>query len=434
MADKTNDAWKKFLAAHPQVVETIEGGDVCEVSAEDIKAFREPRLMTKHDSRDSVPRALSAMGANVLSASRRSYYLGRFDVFERFPDMSGIRPDFCALPPYETLDIEHISSESNAINALVLSHILDDFLGESEVVQTFNGRMGTGCFGFDIDVDGTTGHLNVKQAQLEIDAGFECDNSVIIMEAKNVIHQDFNVRQLYYPFRRYRELVDKPIRLVFSQYTNLTYNLFEYRFADPDDFGSIQLLKKAAYTFEDDRVTADDVARVWRKTGVLYSDKYECGQPAPFPQADRIDRIFALLEFLSDKPDGATTAEIVEFMGLVERQASYYPSAGVYLRLFERPRNGLTVLTGRAVELVGLKSRRDRLLMFAVCIFEHRIFHDLYGMALNSGTIPTKSAIERQMSELQVLGGDSSSTRSRRALTVSAWLKWLFDLPDDDQT
>ena len=41
----------------------------------------------------------------------------------------------------------------------------------------------------------------MKNAQCEIDGGFENDNDVIIMEAKNVINEDFHVRQLYYPFR-----------------------------------------------------------------------------------------------------------------------------------------------------------------------------------------------------------------------------------------
>lgn len=252
------------------------------------------------------------------------------------------------------------------------------------------------------------------------------------MEAKNVIHSDFNVRQLYYPFRKYASFVSKPIRLVFSQYTNLTYNLFEYEFTEPMDFNSIRLLQMASYTFEEDRITADDVWWIWNGTKVLYDDDYRTRGPIPFPQADRIDRIFALMEFLSGYPDGAPTDIITEFMGTVERQAAYYPSAGIYLGLFERPRRGMTALTRHALELLGFKRRSDRLLKFASFIFEHKIFHDLYGIAIKRGSIPEKSEIMHVMSELNVIEGTSDAMLYRRASTVSAWLKWLFDLPDGD--
>lgn len=428
MADKTSDAWEKYLAAHPEIEETIALNGVCEVTADSIKQFREPRLMTKHDSIDGVPKPLAKRGINVLSASRSSYYLGDFNVFERFPNTLDLRPEYCELPAYETLDIEHISSESNAINALIISGILDRFLGEYDTVETFNGRMGTGEFDFCINrSNGKSSQITVNNAQLEIDGGFENDNSVIIMEAKNVIHEDFNVRQLYYPFRKYRKLVKKPIRLVFSQYTNLSYNLFEYEFSNPNDFSSIHLLNKAAYTFEEDLITADNLWTVWKRTKIVQEDP-----DIPFPQADRIDRILSLVEFLSGMPDGATTAEITNFMGTVERQAAYYPAAGRYLGLFDKPKAGITTLTERARNMLGKKSRSERLLQFAGFILEHAVFHRLYQKTLELGEVPNKTEIMSVMTKLQVLGDSTESMLKRRAGTVSSWLKWLFELPDDE--
>lgn len=428
MADKTSEAWEKYLVAHPEVEETIALNGVCEVTAESIKQFREPRLMTKHDSIDGVPKPLAKRGINVLSASRSSYYLGDFNVFERFPDTCDLRPEYCELPAYETLDIEHISSESNAINALIISGILDKFLGEYNTVETFNGRMGTGEFDFCIDrFNGKSSQITVNNAQLEIDGGFENDSSVTIMEAKNVLHEDFNIRQLYYPFRKYRKLVKKPIRLVFAQYTNLSYNLFEYEFSDPNDFSSIRLLRKAAYTFEEDLITADNLWTVWKKTRIVQENP-----TIPFPQADRIDRILSLIEFLSGRPDGATTAEITIFMGTVERQAAYYPTAGRYLGLFEKPKPGITTLTDRAKSMLGKKSRSERLLQFAGFILEHAVFHKLYQRTLELGEVPNKAEIMSVMTDCQVLSDSTESMLKRRAGTVSSWLKWLFELPDDE--
>lgn len=435
MAEKmdVSRAWDQYLTAHPEIEEAVRKKGFQEVTAKSIKEYFEPRNMTKHDSREGVPQPLSQRGLNILSASRSSYYIGDFDVFEDFPDTSDLKPEFCELPWYETLRVDNITTESNAINALLLGGILDKFLRDYDTAETFNGRMGSGDFEYAIArANGSHIKLAVHGAQLEIDGGFENEHSVIIMEAKNVIHGDFNVRQLYYPFRKYSELVTKPIRLVFSQYTNLTYNLFEYEFADPMDYSSITLLRKAAYTFEEDRITDEDVWWQWQGTKVLYDDYEKCiAADVPFPQADRIDRIFALLEFLAGKPDGASTAEITELMGTVERQAAYYPTAGRYLGLFEKPKRNLTVLTDRARDLLKLR-RSDRMLRLASFIFEHKIFHELYDISRKSGKIPERDEVVEYMKELRVLDGGADVTVRRRASTVTGWLRWLFELPDEE--
>lgn len=58
---------------------------------------------------------------------------------------------FVQLPHYESIDIDNITSEANAINVMILSKILDNFLSTDENVSTFNGRMGTGVFEFNVN-------------------------------------------------------------------------------------------------------------------------------------------------------------------------------------------------------------------------------------------------------------------------------------------
>lgn len=430
--DKSSEAWKRVFEANPRIAKSIERDGLCEVTASQIKKFREPRLMTKHDSTDGVPEPLAKNHWNVLSTSRSGYVVGEFDVFSKFPTISSSRPEFCDFPDYETLDIDHISSESNAINALVIAGILDRFIGTEDLVETFNGRMGTDCFDFNINRnDGGSLPITVRNAQLEIDGGFESDDCVVIIEAKNVLHDDFNVRQLYYPFRKYSRFVKKPIRLVFAQYTNLQYNLFEFKFDDPNNFSSITYLRGKSYTFEDDRITADDIWSVWQETKVVTDDNVDCmTEKLPFPQADRIDRIISLIEYLSDRPDGASTEEIAEHMGTVVRQANYYPSAAQYLGLVDR-RPNVTALTVRAKKLLK-GNRRNRFLEIVRAMFEHEIFHRLYSETVHSGNLPEKNHVIETMRELNVLGEAKESMFRRRASTVIGWLRWLCkDLPED---
>lgn len=432
--DVASDAWYRVFRNHPDILQTIHNQGYCEVKADTIKEEREPRLMTKHDFLDGVPSPLKSRHVNVLSVTRHSYVLGEFDVFQKFPEARPSRLEFCTLPPFETLRVDDINTESKAINALIISGVLSQFLDTGELTETFNGRMGTGKFDFSIGLRRRDPlWVEVNGAQLEIDGGFENDECVVIMEAKNRLHDDFNVRQLYYPLRKYSTFVTKPIRLVFSQYDNLTYTLYEYAFADLDDFNSIQLVNMASYAFEDCRVTADDIMHVWETTRAIYDDcEHRIEGEPPFPQADKIERIFSLLEFLSDQPEqSATTVEIAEFMGTVVRQAAYYPAAGVYLGVLERSRNNIA-LSREGVALLK-KNRRERLLEIARLMFRHEVFHRLYGeVAHHYGDIPNTDVIAEALCELNVLGDSTDSMYYRRAQTVRAWLKWLFDLPDED--
>ena len=432
--DMASDAWGRVLRKHPDIMQAIRERGYCEVKADTIKEEREPRLMTKHDFLDSVPSPLKSHHVNVLSVTRHSYVLGEFDVFQKFPEEKPSRLEFCTLPPFETLRVDDITTESKAINALIISGVLNRFLGTDELTETFNGRMGTGRFDFGIGLRRRDPlWLEVNGAQLEIDGGFENDECVVIMEAKNRLHDDFNVRQLYYPLKKYSTFVTKPIRLVFSQYDNLTYTLYEYEFADIDDFNSIQLVGAASYAFEDCRVTADDVMHVWETTKVIYDDnEHQIEGEPPFPQADKIERIFGLLEFLRDQPEqSATTVEIAEFMGTVVRQAAYYPAAGEYLGVLERSWNSITLSREGAALLK--KNRRERLLEMVRLLFRHEIFHRLYGEAVHRyGDIPSTEVVADTMAELKVLDSEADSMYYRRAQTVRAWLKWLFDLPDED--
>ncbi len=428
---KTDTAWEKILDAHPDIVSTIEAGEVYRIRADEIKKFREPRLMTKHDTSESVPSPLKKHGINVLPLSRYEYALCDFKLFEPFPDTSDLRPKLCTLPDFETLTVDNITSESNAINALIAGGILDDFLGTENTVETFNGRMGTGDFTFNVDcMHGSPVSIEVNSAQLEIDGGFENDESVIIMEAKNVLHNDFHVRQLYFPYRKYYALVTKPIRLVFSQYTNLTYHLYEYEFADPSNYNSLVLLRSEAYTFEDARITTSELYSVWQTTPVVFNDNQQTTH-IPFIQADRFDRVISLMEQLSRTEDGCmTTEEVTQFMGTVQRQAAYYPAAGEYLGLFTRENRGTTALTPIARNILKL-GRRDRQLELAKLMFKHEVFHVLFGRAFKTGAIPEIAEAEKVMLDLNVC--NAGSTVHRRAQTVISWLRWIMSMIDEEE-
>ncbi|BBM35228.1 type II restriction enzyme [Pseudoleptotrichia goodfellowii] len=419
-----NEAWKELINKY-NILEEIKKKGFYNIKAEQIKEFKEPRLMAKWDSSASLPSVLQDNKINMLPDSRNSYIIGNFSLYEKLPELkeSVTKMAKIEVPEYETIDINNITSEANAINILAISGILEDFLNTSQNVMTFNGRMGTGIFNFKVNTfKNIKQKVEVNNAQCEIDGGFENENSVIIMEAKNVIHEDFHIRQLYYPYRLWKNRVSKPIRLVFSIYSNKIYRLFEYRFNNFEDYSSIELVNSKNYSLQDTEITIEDLKKVKSKLQIKTDDNKN-DVKTPFVQADSMDRVVSLLENLYENP--MTKFEIAELMNFEERQSDYYFNAGKYLGLFEKGENKLRKLTTLGNKIFKL-SYKERQLKLVELILEHRIFNELFDTIIKTGEFPDKEEVMNKMYKLNIC--ESRETISRRAGSVLGWLKWIFEL------
>lgn len=433
-----DDAWMKILEKY-DIVNEIKKNGFFLIKASQIKEFKEPRLMSKWDSSEQLPPALKKNKINILPDSRRSYVLGDFILYQDIPELEEhiIKMTSVDIPEYESIDIDNITSEANAINVLIISKILDDFLETDENISTFNGRMGTGKFDFNVNTySGIKRHIIVNNAQCEIDGGFENSDSVVIMEAKNVVHPDFHVRQLYYPYRLWKTKVNKPIRLVFSIYSNKVYRLFEYEFTDINDYSSIRLIKNKNYSLQDTEITFDELVQVRNDTKVKYNDNQVDETLPPFVQADSFERIISLLENMYDNP--MNDEEIAELMHFgcnlnhnkpIYRQSQYYYNAGRYLGLFEKIKTEenevKSVLTTLGKKIYKMQYKQRQLKLVSL-ILEHQIFAEFFDSVIeNFGELPDKEDIQIRMRELNVC---NESQITRRSTSVRCWLKWIFNL------
>ncbi len=425
-----NEAWIKLFKKY-DILSKIQTNGAFYITADQIKEFREPRLMAKWDSSESLPGIFKKYNINILPISRKEYVLSDFKLYESIPELGEHITEMqkVEIPEYETIDIENISSEANAINVLMLSKILDDFLDEDDNVATFNGRMGTGIFSFRVDRHrGTTFEVDVKNAQCEIDGGMENNNSVVILEAKNVVHPDFHVRQLYYPYRLWASKVTKPIRLVFSIYSNQIYRLFEYKFEEKENYSSIRLVKSKNYSLQDTDISLNELYSVYSNVKVIYDDNQN-NTNIPFIQANSFERIISLMEILFE--EDKSTEEIAEIMGFDLRQSDYYYNAGKYLGLFDKKD---TVDEGNIVKKVSLSKLgkcivrlryKERQLKLVSLILKHKIFNELFIKVYSSGELPTKKEIQNIMRENNVC---NEGQIVRRSSSVYSWIKWMFNL------
>ncbi|MCY7090929.1 type II restriction enzyme [Streptococcus oralis] len=427
-----SDAWQVLIDKYNILTEIYNNG-FYKISSSQIKEVKEPRLMAKWDSSEQLPTSLKNNKINILPDSRSSYVLSDFLLYQELPKLVEHVKNMAKveLPDLKTIDVNNISSKANAINVLQISGILEDFLeldSDDVLYGTFNGRMSSGKFDFKVDTRREIQlKVDVDKAQIEIDGGFESNHCVVILEAKNVLHEDFHIRQLYYPYRLWESKVDKPIRLIFSIYTNKIFRLMEYRFKEKENYSSIELVRIKNYSLEDTSITLDEIKDVYdsiRDTEVI-SDNMNVEDCVPFIQADNFERIVSLLENMYENP--MTSEEIIELMKFTSRQRDYYFNAGKYLGLFKKikedkiTRYGLTSIGVNVFK----KSYKDRQLELVKLILSHRIFRDLFGEIVETGVIPDHSRVVELELEYNVC---SEKVAQRRATSVLCWLSWIFNL------
>ncbi len=420
-------AWEKLFDKY-KILELVNKKGVFRIDADQIKEYREPRLMTKFDTQQSLPDIFRKNKLGILPDTRGSYVIGNFNLYNKFPDrmLSKEKVKIASIPSFiETLDINQITSESNAINAMSISSILTDFLDEKQLVPTISGKMASGKFSFYIHGEREKKHIiNVERSQMEIDGGFEGTSSVALIEAKNIIHDDFLIRQLYYPFRTWKEKLNKRIRPVFLVYSNNLFRLLEYEFEDYEDYNSIKLLREGFYTLERDCIHLQDIISIEKEVR-------EVSEPenVPFPQADSFDKVVSIIEHLQYK--SLTKFEIEEMFGFTSRQADYYFNAAKYLGLIDEFKNSEGILCCNASELgrrILEHPYKQRQLIFADAILQHKVFREVFNIAVMSEEFPDKRYIQQIMKKYKVC---SDNLLERRASTVKGWIQWILKLVND---
>ena len=100
MATKINDAWKKLFEKY-DILNKVKQNTMFEISAEQIKEFREPRLMTKFDSSFDLPELFEKNNLSILPISSNKYIISSNKIFNKL----SITSDNCntytyKIPPY----------------------------------------------------------------------------------------------------------------------------------------------------------------------------------------------------------------------------------------------------------------------------------------------------------------------------------------------
>lgn len=420
------EAWQLLFDKY-NILKEINQNGYFKITAKQINEFREARLMTKFDNSANLPELFKDNNLAILPITSNSYMIARFQTYNKFEKTEDEEIVKISFPEYiQSLDYNNITSEALAINCAYITQILENFLDEEDLVPTISGKMGSGNFEFKISKSGTeTEYINVsvQNSRIEIDGGFEGINSLALVEAKNVISDDFMVRQLYYPYRLWKSKINKPVRPIYMVYSNGIFSVYEYKFENDEDYSSIKFVKSKKYSIEDTEINIQDIQDVFNNINEFN------GEPEiAFPQADSFDRIINLCELLLDEP--RTKSDITENYAFDERQTNYYTDAARYLGLVDKNKNDRNIefeLTELGRKILNLRYKQ-RQLEFVKLILKHKAFYDYLGLYFENSDKPTTFDTIEIMKHCDLYNIESESTYKRRASTIRGWIDWILDL------
>ena len=309
---ENDSAWEKVFAAL-DLPSALGRQGRCHVTADDLKTHgrREPRLMAKQDTLRDRPAVFREHQVNIFPVKNGKYVLLKDpenktffkfgDTLENTPVRSYSSP--VDLKTFDTFPGDNQLSESQAIDFACVSRLLGGFFGDPEARLTLRGRLFSEPFTFRAPLDGQP--VAVEGVQIEVDAGYEGRESIFLIEAKVGRRDDFNIRQLYYPFLNWSAKSAKRVVPIFLTFTNGQYFLTEFAFTP--GFGKLRVARTEAYTINDSPFARVDWAKLLRATPCE-------SEEAPFPQADDLDKIVDLIRLTPTRAnDKLQYAEFFEF-------------------------------------------------------------------------------------------------------------------------
>ncbi|MCL2082214.1 MAG: transcriptional regulator [Oscillospiraceae bacterium] len=422
---KVDKAWERLFDKY-NIISQVDTEGSFRISSTQINEFHEARLMAKFDQSAQLPNIFRANQLSILPVTRGDYLIGSFVTHEKINYCPSVRSKPVTDPQLETLNKENLYSEAAALFFAYNSGIIADVMGSNKINFTVNGRMGSGNFSFAIKNrlnPQVSVEVDVKNSQIEIDAGFESPEAFVICEAKNQASEEILIRQLYYPYRRWCDKITKPIIPMFLAFSNDIFHVFTYEFTDKHNYNSLTLKDYREYTFADEDVSLQDIIELWHSTTVITEPSIT------FPQADSFPRVLDLLSVLHEEE--LTRSEVTLKYEFDPRQTNYYVSACEYLGLVERFLTGGNErgyrLTSEARNVMSFPYKRKHLALMKK-ILERSVFNKAFDIFISSNEIPDKNAVCQVMKSTNFPIPINDTTVERRSSTVLGWVKWMLDI------
>ena len=204
---------------------------------------REVRILCSQTERKDQPRVFSDNGLFLLPVKNGHYVIVKG---EGYTEVSEINTSPIKFEPVHGFELESTKvgdSEMQHLDHAYASGILEDFVNKGRLYLTIRGRKFTPEFSFN--VEGLK--ITQKSVQTEVDAGYEGEKVLVLVEGKNTDVKDTIIRQLYYPYRKWSKQTSKQVIPMFFEKKGEDYMFWMFEFTDQENYNSIRLVKSEKY-------------------------------------------------------------------------------------------------------------------------------------------------------------------------------------------
>ena len=429
MNNKIKTAWQTIFE-QCKIVDAVARRGHFDITASEIKRIsgQEPRIMAKWDSAQSVPDVFSKSKLGLISISRKGYRIAPFNLFHKIESdaLNESKIQSREIPSWMLSLKEGLGerSEPGLMSSCYASGIMSEYakVPQSEIFPGIFGRLTADKMEFTLkgigSFEGKRIPISCDGIQFEIDSSYESPESMLIIEAKNCLLEDFNLRQLYFPWRYLQDKIAKTIRPMFVMRSNEVISVCEYEFTEVSEMDSIKLVSAKRYSFAETEITPQDLQEILASPKRLRKSDDKI-----FPQANKMELVIDLCERLRNSY--GDTDDIAEWLTYVHRQGQYYVRAAHFLGLVEKHSQASYSLTKEGVRIFSLPYKK-RQLELARKFLQYRAFARCLEFALKNATLPDVAQVAKWISEDR--WPITGATPTRRAQTVIGWIRWLIDM------
>jgi len=172
------------------------------------KSQFEPRLLCKMDSYESRPDIFKKHNIFLLSIKNGKYILLKENIYIKLNKYYNVPYKIEKICKSLLLDIGN--SETSMLDNMLYNNILSQIIGETVLRGPLMG--GRHRCSFKTHLQNSI--IEIEGSQYETDGCYETENYVCIVEAKSKQYYDFNIRQLYYPFREVHKKIGDTKKII----------------------------------------------------------------------------------------------------------------------------------------------------------------------------------------------------------------------------
>ena len=203
---------------------------------------KEVRILCKQDSRESRPSIFKKNHLFLLPTKNGSYAIVRGEGYMDIPTIEKSKKYTSKLQFH--LDTVNVgNSEMQHLDFAYATSLVRTFMNDPNLILTIRGRKYTPAFEFYVGKQ----KITTKSVQTEVDAGYESNKQIVLVEAKNSKTKNTLIRQLYYPYRQWQQHTKKPVKTLFFEKRDNLYSFWLFSFDKILQYNSVRLVKSKSY-------------------------------------------------------------------------------------------------------------------------------------------------------------------------------------------